>query len=122
MSKDQLISYFRGADKTSDVIGSRQAGVFVALRELAGHATEQNQVSSKAKATGTAKPKSATKQHRPAEKAQAHFVDHAPPPPNPKSQKGEIALTVRIEINLPAEGTQEIYDAIFKSIKANLYP
>jgi len=31
-------------------------------------------------------------------------------------------ITVRIEINLPAEGTQETYDAIFKSIKENLYP
>ena len=39
-----------------------------------------------------------------------------------KGEKPEMALTVRIEINLPAEGTQETYDAIFKSIKANLYP
>jgi hypothetical protein len=31
-------------------------------------------------------------------------------------------MTVRIEINLPAEGTPETYDAIFKSIKANLFP
>ena len=39
-----------------------------------------------------------------------------------KPLKGDMALTVRIEINLPAEGTQETYDAIFKSIKANLFP
>ncbi len=31
-----------------------------------------------------------------------------------------MALTVRIEINLPANGTQDTYDMIFKSIRANL--
>lgn len=125
MNKNQLIGYFRSADKTSDVIGSRQAGVFVALRELAGHVTEQNRGSpnTKTKATSAAKPKSNAKPAKPAErKAQDQVVGQAPPPLHPKPQKGDMALTVRIEINLPAEGTQETYDAIFKSIKANLYP
>lgn len=123
MNKDQLIGYFRSADKTSDVIGSRQAGVFVALRELAGHMTEQGQATPKPKPTSAAKPKSSVKKAKPAEqKAQDHVIDQNPPPFPPKPQKGDIALTVRIEINLPAEGTQETYDAIFKSIKANLYP
>jgi len=36
--------------------------------------------------------------------------------------KQDMALTVRIEINLPAEGSQQTYDNIFKSIKANLFP
>jgi hypothetical protein len=31
-----------------------------------------------------------------------------------------VALTVRIEINLPASGDQETYDRIFKSIRENL--
>ncbi len=123
MNKNQLIGYFRSADKTSDVIGGRQAGVFVALRELAGHVTEQSQTSPKSKVTNTAKPKASAKKVKPAEsKAQNQVIEQAPPPPPPVPQKGEIALTVRIEINLPAEGTQETYDAIFKSIKANLYP
>ena len=125
MNKDQLIGYFRSSDKTSDVIGSRQAGVFVALRELAGHVTEQSQsdLKVKRKATGAAKPKNATKQDKLVDtKAQDKVVDHAPLPLHPTPQKGDMALTVRIEINLPAEGTKETYDAIFKSIKANLYP
>jgi len=40
--------------------------------------------------------------------------------PHITSTKRDMALTVRIEINLPAEGSQETYDNIFKSIKANL--
>lgn len=123
MNKDQLIGYFRSADKTSDVIGSRQAGVFVALRELAGHVTEQSQATPKTKAASTAKPKGPAKKAKPVEqKTQDQVVDQAASSPPLKTQKGDIALTVRIEINLPAEGTQETYDAIFKSIKANLYP
>ncbi|OWJ68469.1 hypothetical protein BWR60_03420 [Inquilinus limosus] len=123
MNKDQLIGYFRSADKTSDVIGSRQAGVFVALRELAGHVTEQSQATPKTKANSAAKPKGTGKKAKPVEqKTQDQVVDQPVSSPPLRPQKGDIALTVRIEINLPAEGTQEIYDAIFKSIKANLYP
>jgi hypothetical protein len=125
MNKDQLIGYFRSADKTGEIIGSRQAGVFMALRELAGHVTDQSQPSSnpKAKATSATKPKSAVKSVKPAsQKTQEQAVEQAPLSPHQKPQRGDMALTVRIEINLPAEGTQETYDAIFKSIKANLYP
>ncbi len=32
----------------------------------------------------------------------------------------DMALTVRIEINLPANASQEAYDSIFKSIRAHL--
>jgi len=107
MNKDQLIGYFRSADKTSDVIGSRQAGVFVALRELAGHVPEQSQATPKTKAPSTAKPKGPAKKAKPVEqKAQAQVVDQDPLLPPLMPQKGDIALTVRIEINLPAEGTQ----------------
>jgi Family of unknown function (DUF5343) len=123
MNKNQLIGYFRSADKTSEIIASRQTGVFVALRELAGHVTEQSQSSSKPKATSAAKPKSSVKSAKPAaQKVREQAVEKAPPPPHQIPQKGDMALTVRIEINLPAEGTQETYDAIFRSIKANLYP
>lgn len=123
MSKDHLIAYFRSADKTSDVIGGRQAGVFVALRELAGHITEQGKIAPKTKAISATKPKNPAKKVKPAEeKAAAQVLEQPTPPLSPKLQKGDMALTVRIEINLPTEGTQETYDAIFKSIKANLYP
>lgn len=125
MDKNQLISYFRGADKTSDVIGSRQAGVFVALRELAGYFTEQIQTSSntKGKTAGMGSAKSNSKSSIPTPRqVPATTSEQIVPSANSKLQKNDMALTVRIEINLPAEGTKETYDAIFKSIKANLYP
>lgn len=118
MNKEQLIGYFRSADKTSDVIGGRQAGVFVALRELAGHQAEEAPAA-KPKAASAGKTKALAKKVKPVE--QKEVVQDVPPPPL-KQHNGDMALTVRIEINLPAEGTQETYDAIFKSIKANLFP
>ncbi|MDE2180489.1 MAG: hypothetical protein KGJ40_06545 [candidate division NC10 bacterium] len=36
------------------------------------------------------------------------------------NEKGNVGLTVRIEINLPAQGDQETHDRIFQSIKQNL--
>ena len=45
----------------------------------------------------------------------------APPVPDQgKSASAGMALTVRVEINLPAGGDQETYDRIFKSIRENL--
>jgi hypothetical protein len=118
MNKDQLITYFRSADKTSDIIGGRQAGVFIALRELVGFGSGEGEAAPK---TSTARPRPVTKKPKPAATATETVKEDTPTPPL-KAQKGDMALTVRIEINLPADGTQETYDAIFKSIKANLYP
>lgn len=123
LDKGKLINYFRTTDQTSDVIGSRQTGVFRAFAELCGH--QEGATSTRAK--GSAKPK---------EKAARPLIDM-------KRQKGmnvagtdavktqnseakttiaarDMALIVRIEINLPAEGTRETYDNIFRSIRYNL--
>lgn len=118
MNRDQLISYFRSADKTSAIIGGRQAGVFISLRELAGHRTD-------GRANGNPKvakaAKVATKPAKPARVSKPDVVVQDASSPLIKQQKGDVALTVRIEINLPADGTEETYDAIFKSIRANLF-
>lgn len=121
MNKDQLIGYFRNADKTSDIIGGRQAGVFIALRELAGHQTEAVSAG-KPKSSSNGKAKAQNKRVKPAVQVISEAVPPGEPYPPSKQQKGDMALTVRIEINLPAEGTQETYDAIFRSIRANLFP
>lgn len=121
MNKDQLIGYFRGADRTSDIISGRQAGVFMALRELAGHQAEEP-TAGKPKVAGTGKAKAPTKKVKPIEQKKPNEAVQGVGSPPSKQLKSDMALTVRIEINLPAEGTQETYDAIFKSIKANLFP
>jgi hypothetical protein len=122
MSRDDLIGYFRSADKTSDIIGSRQAGVFTALSELCGYESPQSSGNSKSKTTSATGTKKASKKPA-AAVAQKPTVTTKTDGEQPSLKaKGDMALTVRIEINLPAEGTRETYDAIFKSIRANLFP
>ena len=117
MNKDALIGYFRHTDKTSDVIGTRQAAVFQAFRALAGH--EQNTVTSKN--GGPLKPAakaSRSKTKKANEPIQASALAERAVSVSPS--KKDMALTVRIEINLPTEASAETYDNIFKSIKVNL--
>jgi len=121
MTRDELISYFRSADKTSEIIGSRQAGVFMALSELAGNENQSSSGNSKSKAGSAGGGKTTTKKAAPVAHQQTPLIRSESPGASIKP-KGDMALTVRIEINLPAEGSQETYDAIFKSIKANLFP
>ena len=124
MSKTDLISYFRVTDKTSEAIGERQAGVFVMFRKLAGYEIEP----SKRSVTATLKPKNGKPKAVPAAKPQTSSGGSERHSDSQNSTKlsvsedsrRDMALTVRIEINLPANGTQETYDAIFKSIRANL--
>lgn len=121
MTKDQLIGFFRSADKTSDLIGTRQAGVFQVLRGITGR-----EPAATAEAKATAKPSKSKASAKPAKAAaksvsvgsgaaESEPVIHTP-------SKKDMALTVRIEINLPSEASAETYDNIFRSIKANLLP
>ncbi|WP_281035839.1 MULTISPECIES: DUF5343 domain-containing protein [unclassified Mesorhizobium] len=121
LTRSRLVGYFRQADKTSDVIGGRQANVFVALRELGGHESLGNEKGGAARPATAARAPSTSKSRRTAAQSKVSnpsAADSVTPP----ATKTDMALTVRIEINLPAGGTQETYDAIFKSIKANLLP
>lgn len=120
LPRKELTAYFRTTDKTSEVIGGRQAGVFQVFRQLAG----REQLSeSTASGGGKAAPKQ--KQAKPKvvvekkPKDSAAVVNSAEKTDLNGGRK-DMALTVRIEINLPAGGTQETYDNIFKSIRANL--
>lgn len=119
MTKSELTGYFRTTDKTSEVIGGRQAGLFQVFASLAGHETTSDNGAAK----NPSKPRAA--KAKPAAQPQ---VKAAPAPKDPvkvelgaSGQRKDMALTVRIEINLPANGSQETYDNIFKSIRANLY-
>ncbi len=119
LSKSDLTAYFRTSDKTSEVIGGRQAGLFQALSALAGYdqpipnAKPRPSTSASASKNSKAKSVGPKQQDTLAERINIPTPHHSP-------SKKDMALTVRIEINLPAEGSQETYDNIFKSIKANL--
>jgi hypothetical protein len=121
LSKGELTTYFRTSDKTSDVIGSRQAGLFQVFARLAGHETGPTNdgagTTPKAKA---GKPKAVAQKL--AKDAKIVISDSSKDQRAGKEKDGrrDMALTVRIEINLPANGSQETYDNIFKSIRANL--
>ena len=120
MPKSELINFFRRADKTSEVIGTRQAAVFQALRGLAGY--EGSGVAQRIAGPNKSPTKTAKKAAKP-EKVTASTktaAAAAEPAVHFKPSKKDMALTVRVEINLPAEASAETYDNIFKSIKANL--
>jgi len=119
LDRDALITFFRGTDKTSAVVGARQAVTFLALSSMAGKRNEQVKsalsTSPRPKSSTAAKPKAV------AQKANSEPSAKASELPKEEVSPGNgVALTVRIEINLPANGSQSTYDNIFKSIKENL--
>lgn len=120
LSKTLLIGHFRATDKTSDVIGGRQASVFQAFSALAGH-EQITETKTKPATAARQKPPKAKPVKSNKENAVVEEVNMSPKVVTERSNgRRDMALTVRIEINLPAEGSRETYDNIFQSIKANL--
>jgi hypothetical protein len=111
LNTDKLISFFRSKDKTTDLVGQRQAMTFQLLAGFAGHGTAPTP------APAASKPAAKSKPAKPrAEKPTSN---------DNQSQIGrggnrDFGLTVRVEVNLPAGGDQETYDRIFRSIRENL--
>jgi hypothetical protein len=119
---DALIQYFRSTDDTSAIVGRRQATTFQGLSALSGHAEAPQVKASPVKKTQAEKaaPKKLAKK-----KDSTIVSEKEGSEPNANSGGGgtrgrDVGLTVRIEINLPADGNQETYDRIFKSIRENL--
>jgi len=110
--RGELVSFFRTSDGSSDLVGKRQALTFSTLAALSGHgeiATPRTVSSTPKKTPAVAKPKAVVAEERNA----AVFAQ-------PSSSSSNVGLTVRIEVNLPANGDQKTYDAIFQSIRKNL--
>lgn len=120
--RDALATWFRVNDKTSDLIGSRQATTFLTLAAIAGHGELPKVSPSAAKGSSNSdsNPKSAAKKQQttPAKSREPQTQDTG----GGRGGQGDSAfgLTVRVEVNLPADGTVETYDAIFASIRKNL--
>jgi hypothetical protein len=111
-----LITFFRSQDETTALVGKLQASTFKVLAAYSGHGDIPVTKIPGAKA------------QKPAAKAVPKEVAPATPLASKSAlsqgrsnnTSSVVGLTVRIEINLPADGDQETYDRIFKSIRENL--
>lgn len=120
LDRDALISFFRGSDKTTEIVGARQATTFMTLAALAGKREGKSSNPSKPKPAATPK-RQPKKEQKVTTNHEARVVDTpADPPATVVNSPGNVGLTVRIEINLPANGSQATYDNIFKSMRENL--
>jgi hypothetical protein len=110
--RSTLIGFFRVNDETSELVATRQAIAFETLSSLSGHGEAVKPRASKGTSanTGSAKKKSKSDKQGDSKK----LTDSTP------GGSRDLGLSVRIEVNLPAQGDQETYDRIFKSIRENL--
>lgn len=114
---NSLISFFRTADKTSDLVGKRQASTFQTLASFAGHG-EPPPARQPGKAKGPRLRASQATPPQPSKAAPQSGADYSAT--HSIGAAHAVGLSVRIEVNLPAAGDQETYDRIFRSIRENL--
>jgi hypothetical protein len=113
--RSALIGYFRVHDETSELTATRQAVTFETLAALAGNRDGSAPNGSKPRTGGrrsVSKVSASTPQSASFERADVRS--------GRLNLAGGVGLTVRVEINLPAQGDQETYDRIFQSIRKNL--
>ncbi len=122
--KDDLTHWFRASDKTSALVGQRQASTFQTLAALAGHGDLPSVRPAAAKKTNTATPGSAAKKTTAKETTPQKQVEKLGKDGGDGRSGGkngqDVGLTVRIEVNLPPGGDADTYDLIFASIKKHL--
>jgi hypothetical protein len=115
--RDSLISFFRVEDETSALTAKRQAITFETLAALSGHGeTPAAKPQRSARRSGNQTPNKPSKATKAAKQKHTKTKSNS----TPISNENDIALTVRVEINLPAQGDQATYDRIFQSIRKNL--
>ena len=126
--KGDLTHWFRASDKTSALVGQRQASTFQTLAALAGHGDLPAARPGIAKKTAAATPDSAAKKTtvrkttpgKQLEKPGGYASVGASSGNSGGKNGQDVGLTVRIEVNLPPGGDADTYDAIFASIKKHL--
>ncbi|MCL2541439.1 MAG: DUF5343 domain-containing protein [Nocardioidaceae bacterium] len=129
--KSALAHWFRSSDKTSELVGNRQASTFLTLAALAGHGEIPARATTTKKTTtkGAAPTKKTAAKKSVAKKVTETSVEDARSDGDGSrggqgkvkvSNGQEVGLSVRIDVNLPPGGDAETYDAIFASIKKHL--
>lgn len=121
LDKNALTQFFRTTDHSSSVVGSRQATTFVSLAGLSGHGSESEAIR-EVQSPRTSKAERGSRSKKTESPAQASPVASGSSGGSPvgAQEAQKVGLTVRIEVNLPANGDQETYDRIFQSIRKNL--
>lgn len=118
LNKDTLIQFFRTTDQTTGTVGKLQASTFQVLSGFAGH---REASTLKPHPSSMKRPKRKSRQKDPANSKAANLEPSPSPTPSVEDKESRnFGLTVRIEINLPADGNKETYDNIFRSIRENL--
>jgi hypothetical protein len=115
LEEGKLITFFRQVDQSSALVGKRQSGTFRTLAALAGHGEKPPLRKAATIARAKKTVKTAPRDNGSSKSEAVATVTKAAP-----GRGHDVGLTVRIEINLPAEGDQETYDRIFRSIRENL--
>jgi hypothetical protein len=115
LDSDALITFFRSNDGTTAIVGKHQASTFHLLAAFSGHGDVPEPRVAK---TNPVKKPAATTKKAPAKSKPA--ASKAESSTVVTSSEASVGLSVRIEVNLPADGDQATYDRIFKSIRENL--
>lgn len=117
LDRGALITFFRSHDEATAIVGKLQASTFRVLAAYSGHgdvpAPKTPAAMGPKPAAKPVSKKSAGAAKPPASTGGTEAVKNG-------KESSVVGLTVRIEINLPADGDQETYDRIFKSIRENL--
>lgn len=119
LSKDDLITFFRQSDQTSEAIGKRQAATFQVFAAQSGY----GEIINKKLSESPARAAPAKKANKPKNVSKEQNTRREFPNPNLSGRNisvGEFGLSVKVDINLPSNATAETYDNIFKSIRKNL--
>lgn len=127
-SRDALSHWFRMVDKTTDLIGGRQASTFLALAGVSGNGAAVEPRANQTRAPRTPAKTTKTTTKTPSTPSETRSSDEIVKHPNGGltvnggQGEGPIGLSVRIEINVPVGATADEYDAMFASIRKHLYP
>ena len=115
--RDTLIGFFRASDETTAGVGKLQASTFLSLAAFSGYGAVPEPKASVTKTSPAAAKKKARKPKKSSPAASEALPENSA---EIDMKSRDFGLTVRIEINLPADGAQETYDRIFRSIRENL--
>jgi len=120
LDDDTLISFFRTSAQSSETVGRLQARTFTLLAEVSGRAKPRAENGPDANRSSPVRKRASQRRRPPAGAQLATIAQAALERPPHASSASQVGLTVLIEINLPAEGDQDTYDRIFRSIRENL--